>query len=83
MSDKWEPRFQQVKVFKEEHGHWFSWEERFQQLKEFKEKHGHCDVPARYPGGLGDWLSHQRTKRERSQGSDARQTQRLEELGVR
>jgi len=57
-------------------------EERFQQLKEFQEEHDHCDVPLKYPGGLGVWANDQRTK-QKCQRLDAGQARKLEELGFR
>jgi len=125
----WEVRFQQLKEFKEEHGHcdvpqnfpgglggwvanqrskkrsqlldagriqklgelgfgWGSnktlldrWEARFWELKEFKEEHGHCNVPARHPGGLGNLVYRQPSKKK-SGRLNVDQIQKLEELGV-
>ena len=59
-----------------------TWEERFQRLKEFKEEHGHCNVPREPPGGLGDWVKYQRSKRG-SQYRSACQSQKLEELWLK
>ena len=61
-----------------------SWEARFRELKEFKEEHGHCDVPQKYPGGLGHWVMNQRRGgKERHQRCTAEQAIKLEELGFR
>jgi len=57
------------------------WEARFWELKEFKEEHGHCNVPARHPGGLGNLVYRQPSKKK-SGRLNVDQIQKLEELGV-
>ena len=127
-SDKWEARFRELRQFKEEHGHchvplghpgglgkWvtrqrgrgkkgsrrlevdrtqkledlgFRWcgrwsdrsEARLRELEKFKEEHGHCNVPRKHPGGLGKWVTEQRSRGARH-GLDADRRQKLEELG--
>merc|ERR1719253_1418145 len=60
------------------------WELRFKELDEFKEKHGHCNVPARYSGGLGTWVSNLRHRgEEECRRRDVEQARKLEELGFR
>ena len=60
----------------------YRWEERFQELKEFKEQNGHCRVPREHPGGLWNWVYHQRRAgKEGSRHHDAGRNQKLEELG--
>ena len=54
------------------------WEAWFRELKELKEKHGHCNVPSKHP--LGQWVAHQRYKKE-SRRLDAGRIQKLKELG--
>merc|ERR1712238_600814 len=56
------------------------WEARLRELREFKEEHGHCNVPSKHPGGLGDWVMYQLSKKE-GRCLDAGRIQKLEELG--
>jgi superfamily II DNA or RNA helicase len=39
----------------------FQWEERFCELVAYMADHGDCDVPSKWPSGLGTWVSNQRT----------------------
>ena len=54
---------------------------RLKELKEFKKEHGHCNVPHKYPGGLGKWVRHRRylCKKE-CRRLDAKLVEKLEKL---
>ena len=57
------------------------WEARLRKLKEFQKEHGHCNVPDKYPGGLGGWVYEQRRAFKEGGRHDADQIKKLEELG--
>ena len=57
---------------------------RLRELKEFKKRHGHCNVPFKYPGGLGNWVMRQRyLGKEKCQRLDADLVEKLEKLNFR
>jgi hypothetical protein len=54
------------------------WNQRYGELKKFKEEHGHCRVPRR--SGIGEWVNHQKRKKNRDARSEER-TGKLEAVG--
>lgn len=71
---------------KSDDSHRLSWNERLEELRTYRETNGHCDVPQIYSGGLGTWVSAQRSQFKRfSQGKTSslskQRKEALETLG--
>ena len=56
------------------------WMARFKELKRYKKTNGHCNVPTK-SGGLGVWVSNQRTNYKKAGKLDNDQISRLESIG--
>ncbi|WP_367274537.1 Helicase associated domain protein [uncultured Variovorax sp.] len=61
-------------VFADKESRWF------EQLEAFKLQYGHCNVPVKYPGGLGTWVSVQRRTAKRT-GYSVDRRARLDAMG--
>jgi len=55
-------------------------EAKIRQLQVFKEANGHCEVPAKYPDGLGGWVQRQRNAAKNSDFPEDRRA-RLDAMG--
>jgi hypothetical protein len=66
----------QWSVLKERNG--ALWNQRYEELRKFKDEHGHCRVPRR--SGIGEWVNHQKRKKNRDARSEER-TGKLEAVG--